>query len=109
MSAIVLSVAGVLMGLLIRGEPFGVVMSGVGVIALAGIVVNNNIVLIDTYNQIRQTVIKAFDAALRTGAIRMRPVLLTAVTTIVGLIPMVMQWNIDLINRELSAGAPSSQ
>lgn len=109
MSAIVLSVAGVLMGLLIRGEPFGVVMSGVGVIALAGIVVNNNIVLIDTYNQIRQTGVNAFDAALRTGAIRMRPVLLTAVTTIVGLIPMVMQWNIDLIHRELSAGAPSSQ
>lgn len=109
MSAIVLSVAGVLMGLLIRGEPFGVVMSGVGVIALAGIVVNNNIVLIDTYNQIRQTGVHAFDAALRTGAVRMRPVLLTAVTTIVGLIPMVMQWNIDLIHREISAGAPSSQ
>ena len=109
MSAIVLSVAGVLMGLLIRGEPFGVVMSGVGVISLAGIVVNNNIVLIDTYNQLRLTGLTAFDAAIRTGAIRMRPVLLTAVTTIVGLIPMVMQWNIDLINRELSAGAPSSQ
>ncbi|MEC8103827.1 MAG: efflux RND transporter permease subunit, partial [Pseudomonadota bacterium] len=109
MSAIVLSIAGVLMGLLIRGEPFGIVMSGVGVISLAGIVVNNNIVLIDTYNQIRMTGVSAFDAAMRTGAIRLRPVLLTAVTTVVGLIPMVMQWNIDLINREISAGAPSSQ
>ncbi|MED5442025.1 MAG: efflux RND transporter permease subunit [Pseudomonadota bacterium] len=109
MSAIILSVAGVLMGLLIRGEPFGIVMSGVGVISLAGIVVNNNIVLIDTYNQIRMTGVSAFDAAMRTGAIRLRPVLLTAVTTVVGLIPMVMQWNIDLIHREVSMGAPSSQ
>ncbi|MEK9766886.1 MAG: efflux RND transporter permease subunit, partial [Thalassolituus sp.] len=109
MSAIVLSIAGVLWGLLIKGEPFGIVMSGVGVISLAGIVVNNNIVLIDTYNHIRMTGVASFEAALRTGAIRLRPVLLTAVTTVVGLIPMVMQWNIDLINRELSAGAPSSQ
>ena len=60
---------------------------------MAGIVVNNNIVLIDTYNQIRMTGVSAFDAAMRTGAIRLRPVLLTAVTTVVGLIPMVMQWN----------------
>ncbi|MEE3191626.1 MAG: efflux RND transporter permease subunit, partial [Pseudomonadota bacterium] len=105
MSAIILSVAGVLMGLLIRGEPFGIVMSGVGVISLAGIVVNNNIVLIDTYNQIRMTGVSAFDAAMRTGAIRLRPVLLTAVTTVVSLIPMVMQWNIDLIHREVSMGA----
>lgn len=109
MSAIVLSVAGVLMGLLIRGEPFGIVMSGVGVISLAGIVVNNNIVLIDTYNSMRSSGLSAFDAALRTGAIRLRPVLLTAVTTVVGLIPMVMQWNIDLLHREFSMGAPSSQ
>jgi len=109
MSAIVLSIAGVLMGLLIRGEPFGIVMSGVGVIALAGIVVNNNIILIDTYNQFKKTGLTAFDAALRTGAIRLRPVLLTAVTTIVGLMPMVLQWNIDLIHREFSIGAPSSQ
>ncbi|MDF1764297.1 MAG: efflux RND transporter permease subunit, partial [Oleibacter sp.] len=109
MSAIVLSVAGVLMGLLIRGEPFGVVMSGVGVIALAGIVVNNNIVLIDTYNQMKQEGMNAIDAALRTGAVRMRPVLLTAVTTIVGLMPMVLQWNIDIIHQTFSIGAPSSQ
>ena len=109
MSAIVLSVVGVLMGLLIRGEPFGVVMSGVGVIALAGIVVNNNIVLIDTYNYILKQGVDPIEAALRTGAQRLRPVLLTAVTTVVGLMPMVMQWNIDLINQHFSVGAPSSQ
>lgn len=109
MSAIVLSVMGVLIGLLVRGEPFGIVMSGVGVIALAGIVVNNNIVLIDTYNQLRKEGLEAVEAALRTGAQRLRPVMLTAVTTVLGLIPMVMQWNIDLINRHITTGAPSSQ
>lgn len=109
MSAIVLSIAGVLMGLLIRGEPFGIVMSGVGVIALAGIVVNNNIVLIDTYNYMKNAGVPPLEAALRTGAMRMRPVLLTAVTTVIGLMPMVLQWNIDLINQHFSIGAPSSQ
>ena len=109
MSAIVLSVVGVLIGLLIRGEPFGIVMSGVGVIALAGIVVNNNIVLIDTYNQLLKEGIDPLEAALRTGAQRLRPVMLTAVTTVIGLMPMVLQWNIDLIHRHFSAGAPSSQ
>ncbi len=109
MSAIVLSLVGVLMGLLIRGEAFSIVMSGVGVIALAGIVVNNNIVLIDTYNHFREDGLDPIDAALKTGEQRLRPVLLTAVTTVLGLMPMVMQWNIDLIHRHASIGAPSSQ
>jgi multidrug efflux pump len=109
LSAIVLSFAGVFMGLMIRGEPFGLVMSGVGMIALAGIVVNNNIVLIDTYARLRQEGLEAIDAALRTGAQRLRPVLLTTITTVCGLIPMVYQLNIDLIGRELLVGAPSSQ
>lgn len=109
MSAIVLSIVGVLFGLLIRGEAFSIVMSGVGVIALAGIVVNNNIVLIDTYQLLRKQGIEPIDAALRTGAQRLRPVLLTAVTTVLGLMPMVLQWNIDLIHAEFTIGAPSSQ
>ncbi len=109
LSAIVLSFAGVFMGLMIRGEPFGIVMSGVGMIALAGVVVNNNIVLIDTYAQLRKQGLAAADAALRTGAQRLRPVLLTTVTTVCGLIPMVYQLNIDLIGREILVDAPSSQ
>ena len=109
LSAIVLSIVGVLMGLLIMGEPFGIVMSGVGVIALAGIVVNNNIVLIDTFNQLIKEGLEPIDAALRTGAQRLRPVLLTTVTTILGLLPMVFQWNIDLIHNHVTMGAPSSQ
>lgn len=109
MSAIVLSVVGVLIGLMIRGEPFGIVMSGVGVIALAGIVVNNNIILIDTYNILLKEGHDPVEAALRTGAQRLRPVMLTAITTVIGLMPMVLQWNIDLINQDFSVGAPSSQ
>lgn len=109
LSAIILSIAGVLIGLLMLGEPFGVVMSGMGVIALAGIVVNNNIVLIDTFNQLIKDGVPAVDAALRTGAQRLRPVLLTAVTTVLGLVPMVFQWNIDLIHNHVTSGAPSSQ
>lgn len=109
LSAIVLSIVGVLIGLLLLGEPFGVVMSGMGVIALAGIVVNNNIVLIDTFNQLIKEGVPTIDAALRTGAQRLRPVLLTAVTTVLGLVPMVFEWNIDLIHNHVTSGAPSSQ
>jgi multidrug efflux pump len=109
LSAIVLSFAGVFMGLMIRGEPFGLVMSGVGMIALAGIVVNNNIVLIDTYSRLRRQGIDTVNAALRTGSERLRPVLLTTITTVCGLIPMVYQLNIDLIGRGLLVNAPSSQ
>jgi multidrug efflux pump len=89
--------------------PFGIIMSSVGVITLAGIVVNNNIVFIDTYNVLRHRGTDAFDAILRTCALRLRPVLLTTVTTIVGLMPMVLGVNINLIAREVSIGAPSSQ
>ena len=84
-------------------------MSGVGVITLAGIVVNNNIVFIDTYNVLRNRGADAFEAILRTCAVRLRPVLLTTVTTILGLMPMVFAVNIDLINRDVSVGAPATQ
>jgi multidrug efflux pump len=109
LSAIVFSTAGVLLGLLLRQEPFGIVMSGVGVIALAGIVVNNNIVLIDTFNTLRRQGLDAVDAALRTGAQRLRPVLLTTITTILGLLPMVFAVTIDFVGRDFSVGAPSTQ
>ncbi|MDH4053889.1 MAG: efflux RND transporter permease subunit [Gammaproteobacteria bacterium] len=109
LTAVVFSTGGVLLGHLIMGKPFGVIMSSVGVITLAGIVVNNNIVLIDTFNVFRSRGEEAFDAILRTCAVRLRPVMLTTVTTIVGLMPMVLGVNINLIDREVSIGAPSSQ
>jgi multidrug efflux pump len=109
LSAIVFSTAGVLLGLLVTGRPFGVVMGGIGVIALAGIVVNNNIVLIDAYNALRASGRDVVDAALRAGAQRLRPVVLTSVTTILGLMPMVLALNIDLVGRTVAVGAPSTQ
>ena len=109
LSAVVLSTVGVLIGLLVTRQPFGIVMSGIGVIALAGIVVNNNIVLIDTFDRLRRTIADPVQAILRTGAQRLRPVILTTVTTICGLMPMVTQVNIDLFSREITTGAPSTQ
>lgn len=109
LTAVLFSTGGVLLGHLLLGKPFGIIMSSVGVITLAGIVVNNNIVFIDSYNVLRARGSDAYDAVLRTCALRLRPVLLTTVTTIIGLLPMVLGVNIDLINRELTFGAPSSQ
>ncbi|PQJ61377.1 MFS transporter [Vibrio chagasii] len=109
LSAVLFSTVGVFVGLLIFQRPFGIVMSGIGVIALAGIVVNNNIVLIDTYNQLVKRGLDKRDAILRTGVQRLRPVMLTTVTTILGLMPMVLEMNIDLINQKIEFGAPSTQ
>jgi multidrug efflux pump len=109
LSAVLFSTVGVFLGLLIFQKPFGVVMSGIGVIALAGIVVNNNIVLIDTYNILRKEGFSATDAILRTGAQRLRPVMLTTVTTILGLLPMVAEINIDFVGRNVDIGGPSTE
>ncbi|MCG8689577.1 MAG: efflux RND transporter permease subunit [Minwuiales bacterium] len=109
LSAVIMSTVGVMIGLIVTGQPFGIVMTGVGVIALAGIVVNNNIVLIDTYAYLLRQGYEAYDAVVRTGAQRLRPVLLTTVTTICGLLPMVFQLNIDFVARTVTHGAPSTQ
>ena len=109
LTAVVLSTTGVFLGLLIIKQPFGIVMSGIGVIALAGIVVNNNIVLIDTFDRIIKTTASPREAIIRTGAQRLRPVLLTTTTTIFGLLPMVTRVNIDFVTREVTIGAPSTQ
>ncbi len=110
MSAIFLSTGGVFLGLLVTLQPFGIVMCGVGIIALAGIVVNNNIIFIDTFMQLKKANSESLnDAILRTGAQRLRPILLTAGTTVLGLIPMVISMNIDFYSRTVTFGAPSTQ
>ena len=109
LSAIIFSTIGVMIGLIISGKPFGIIMSGIGVIALAGIVVNNNIVLLDTYKNLRKNGQNINEAILRTGAQRLRPVLLTTLTTFFGLIPMAIGLNINFINFEINFGSPSSQ
>ena len=109
LSAVMFSTIGVLLALLITDQPFGIVMSGIGVIALAGIVVNNNIVLIDTYNLLRKSGAEAIEAAMLTCSQRLRPVVLTTVTTILGLMPMTLGMNFDLINRHIQFGGPTTQ
>lgn len=109
LTAVLFSTVGVFIGLLITKQPFGIVMGGIGVISLAGIVVNNNIVLIDTFNLIRAQGASAREAAILTCAQRLRPVLLTTVTTILGLMPMAIGMNFDLMNRVIEFGSPSTQ
>ena len=109
LTSVIMSTIGVMIGLLLTMQPFGVIMSGIGVIALAGIVVNNNIVLLDTYKTIRSQTSDIKEAIIRTGAQRLRPVLLTTLTTFFGLIPMAIGLNINFINQEINFGSPSSQ
>ena len=109
LSAVIFSTIGVVIGLLLSNKPFGIIMSGIGVIALAGIVVNNNIVLLDTYKNLRKKGEDVKQAIIRTGAQRLRPVLLTTLTTFFGLIPMAIGLNINFLDGELNFGSPSSQ
>ena len=107
--AVVMSTAGVLIGLMITGQAFGIVMTGVGVIALAGIVVNNNIILIDTFDFLKKEMPNVKDAIIKTGAQRLRPVLLTTFTTVLGLLPMVTMTNVDFFTREIKMGTQDTQ
>lgn len=109
LSAIVMSSIGVMFGQLIMQEPFGIVMTGIGIIALAGIIVNNNIVLIDTYDHLKKTMKSRRDALLVTGVQRLRPVILTKLTTVLGLLPLVFHMTIDFTARDITFGAPSTQ
>jgi multidrug efflux pump subunit AcrB len=96
LSSVVLSTIGVLIGLLIFRMPFGIIMSGVGVISLGGIVVNNAIVLIDYIGILRKRDgMNRLESLVRGGLTRFRPVTLTAITTVVGLIPLAIGMNID--------------
>jgi multidrug efflux pump len=109
LTAVVLSTIGVLLGLMIMGQPFGVVMTGIGVIANAGVIVNNNIVLIDTYDRLRREGVAACDAIIETCRERARPVVLTAVTAILGVLPIAFGVNVEFLSREITVGAPATQ
>lgn len=108
LSAVIMSTVGVLLGLIVLGQPFSAIMTGVGIVALAGIIVNNNIVLIDTFNYLRQEN-PGWDLSrvvVTTGCQRLRPVFLTTFTTGFGLLPMASGVSIDLIGREIEVGGP---
>ncbi len=107
LSTVVMSTAGVLLGMLITGQPFSAIMTGIGIVSLAGVVVNNSIVLIDTYNRLRRDNVDPVVAMLMTAAQRTRPVILTTVTTIFGLLPMALGISINFFDRVIELGAPS--
>ena len=109
MTSVILSLGGAFLGLALFKQPFGIIMTGVGVISLAGVVVNNAIVLIDYINRLRERGLALKEAVIRAGATRLRPVLLTAVTTILGLIPMVTGVSFDFRNLAISWVSESSQ
>jgi len=107
LSAVFMSVVGVLIGLLIRGEPFSTTMTGIAVVALSGIVVNNNIVLIDTFNRLKGEFpnLTREDVIIKTCKQRLRPILLTTATTIFGLMPLAIGLSIDVLDREIMVGS----
>ncbi len=109
LASVVLSLIGVLWGLIITGTPFGIIMTGIGVISLAGVVVNNAIVLLDYVQQLRDQGMDVRTALLRAGTVRFRPVMLTATTTILGLVPMAIGLAIDFANFEFITGSQSAQ
>ena len=107
MFSVVLSTTGVLLGLLITRDTLSIVMTGLAIVSLAGIILNNNIILIDAYNDIRKKVKDPIDALKRTGLLRIRPVYLTAITTALGVLPMALMLNIDFVNASITYGSPS--
>ena len=109
LTAVVLSTFGVMLGLMVMGQAFGVVMAGIGVIANAGVIVNNNIVLIDTYDRLRREGVAAYDAIVETCRERARPVVLTATTAILGVLPIAFGMNVEFLAREITVGAPATQ
>ncbi len=109
MTSVILSLGGAFLGLALFKQPFGIIMTGVGVISLAGVVVNNAIVLIDYINKLRERGMALKEAIISAGATRLRPVLLTAITTILGLIPMVTGVSFDFRHLAISWVSESSQ
>ena len=107
LSAVVMSVAGVLIGMLVMGQKFSIIMTGTGIVALAGIVVNNNIVLIDTYQELARRMSR-LEAIVRTAEQRIRPVLLTTITTMAGLTPMMFATSLDFASGTVAQGAPTA-
>ena len=108
LGSVILSLVGVLWGLIITGTPFGIIMTGIGVISLAGVVVNNAIVLLDYVEQLRAAGLEMQEALIEAGVVRFRPVVLTAITTILGLVPMAIGVAVDFGSFKLILDSPSA-
>ncbi len=108
LSTIIFSTIGVLLGLVLTQQTFSVIMTGTGIVALAGIIVNNSIVLIDTYQRLLKTGLDRYTAILRTAGQRLRPILLTTTTTIIGLLPMAIGATINIIEPSVEFSNPDA-
>lgn len=104
--AVVLAMIGALLGMVVMGQSFSIIMTGTGMLALAGIVVNHNIVLIDTFHRLRDAGMDPLEAVVRSSAQRLRPVFLTTITAIGGLLPMMLAVEINFWTREVTIGGP---
>jgi multidrug efflux pump len=104
--AVILAMIGALLGMVVMGQPFSIIMTGTGLLALAGIVVNHNIVLIDTYHKLLDSGMDPIEAVIRSGAQRLRPVFLTTITAIFGLLPMMAAIEINFATRQVTIGDP---
>jgi len=104
--AVILAMIGALLGMVLMGQSFSIIMTGTGLLALAGIVVNHNIVLIDTYHKLLDSGMDPIEAVIRSGAQRLRPVFLTTITAIFGLLPMMAAIEIDFARRSITIGDP---
>ncbi|AXI47266.1 acriflavine resistance protein B [Sulfitobacter sp. SK012] len=105
--AVVLSTTGVLIGMIVMDQTFSIIMTGTGIVALAGIVVNNNIILIDTYQEFSQYMPR-IEAIIRTAQARIRPVLLTTITTMAGLAPMMFGLSINFADGGYTVDSPTA-
>jgi CzcA family heavy metal efflux pump len=109
LTSVLLSLIGVFLGLIMTGTAFGIIMTGIGIISLAGVVVNNAIVLIDYYHQLMEKGLSSAEALIKAGLVRFRPVMLTAITTILGLLPMATGVSFDFRKLSWDIGGESSQ
>lgn len=106
--AAIMAVFGAFLGMVVMQQPFSVIMSGTGILALIGIVVNHNIVLIDTYHKLTAGGMERMEAVIRSSAQRLRPVFLTTLTAVLGLLPMMLAVEINFVSREVTFGAPAA-
>jgi multidrug efflux pump len=108
LTAVIFSSIGVMLGILIEGQMFSVIMSGTGIVALMGVMVNHNIVLVDTFHHLLAQGFPPMDAVIRTAVQRLRPVILTTVTAMLGLLPLMYKFDVDFFTRTVHFGGPSS-
>ena len=109
LASVLLSIGGVFWGLFITQTTFGIIMTGIGIISLAGIIVNNGIIMIDYTNKLVAKGYVMRKAITHAGVVRFRPVMLTMVTAVLGMLPMSVGYGINFFKFRIEKGAEMSQ